>query len=170
MEVLQMMADIKENVHDITNLKEVEKYLIKILHGEANDGSGLIYGLGHAVYTISDPRATLLKKMAKKLAEDKDMMDDFMLYDFIEQRAPYLFMEVKGTKKPMPANVDLYSGFVYNALNIPIDIATPIFAASRLSGWCAHRIEELVAGGKIMRPAYKCVQPHLRYVPLAERK
>lgn len=169
-EVLQMIADIKENVHDITNLKEVEKYLIKILNGQANDGSGLIYGLGHAVYTISDPRATLLKTMAKKLAEDKNIMDDFMLYDFIEQRAPILFMEAKGTKKPMPANVDLYSGFVYNALNIPIDIATPIFAASRLSGWCAHRIEELVAGGKIMRPAYKCVQSHLDYVPLNDRK
>lgn len=169
-EVLEMIADIKENVKDITNYKEIEKYLVKILHGEANDGSGLIYGLGHAVYTVSDPRATLLKKMAKKLAEDKGLMDDFMLYDFIEHRAPYLFMEVKGTKKPMPANVDLYSGFVYNALNIPIDIATPIFACSRLSGWCAHRIEELVAGGRIMRPAYKCVQPHVRYTPLPERK
>ena len=169
-EVLEMMTDIKENVNDITDYKEVEKYLIKILHGEANDGSGLIYGLGHAVYTISDPRATMLKKMAKKLAEDKGLMDDFMLYDFIEQRAPYLFMEVKGTKKPVPANVDLYSGFVYSALNIPVDIATPIFACARISGWCAHRIEELVAGGKIMRPAYKCVQPHLKYIPLSERK
>jgi citrate synthase len=165
-----MMADIKENVKDITNYKEVEKYLTKILNGQANDGSGLIYGLGHAVYTISDPRAVLLKKMAKKLAEDKDLIDDFMLYDFIEHRAPYLFMEVKGTKNLMPANVDLYSGFVYSALNIPMDIATPIFACARLSGWCAHRIEELVAGGKIMRPAYKCVQPHLNYIPLSERE
>lgn len=169
-EVLEMMADIKGNVKDITDYKEVEKYLIKILKGEANDGSGLIYGLGHAVYTVSDPRATLLKKMAKKLAEDKGLLDDFMLYDFIENRAPTLFMEVKKTKNQMPANVDLYSGFVYNALNIPVDIATPIFACSRLSGWCAHRIEELVAGGKIMRPAYKCVQPHLSYIPLDERK
>lgn len=169
-EVLEMMADIKENVKDITDYSEVEKYLVKILRGEANDGSGLIYGLGHAVYTISDPRAKLLKKMAKKLAEDKKLVDDFMLYDFIENRAPYLFMEIKGTKKPIPANVDLYSGFVYNALNIPMDIATPIFACARLSGWCAHRIEELVAGGRIMRPAYKCVQPHMKYVPLAERE
>lgn len=169
-EVLEMMADIKGNVKDITDYKEVEKYLIKILKGEANDGSGLIYGLGHAVYTVSDPRATLLKKMAKKLAEDKGLLDDFMLYDFIENRAPTLFMEIKKTKNLMPANVDLYSGFVYNALNIPVDIATPIFACSRLSGWCAHRIEELVAGGKIMRPAYKCVQPHLSYIPLDERK
>lgn len=169
-EVLEMMADIKENVKDITNFNEVEKYLIKILKGEANDGSGLIYGLGHAVYTVSDPRATLLKKMARKLAEDKNLLDDFMLYDYIENRAPTLFMEVKGTKNRMPANVDLYSGFVYNALDIPLDIATPIFACARLAGWCAHRIEELVASGKIMRPAYKCVQPHLKYIPLSERE
>jgi len=169
-EVLEMMANIKANVKDVTNYKEVEDYLVKILRGEANDGSGLIYGLGHAVYTISDPRATLLKKMAKKLAEDKGLLDEFMLYDYIEKNAPSLFMEIKGTKKPMPANVDLYSGFVYNALNIPIDIATPIFACARLSGWCAHRIEELVAGGKIMRPAYKCVQPHLTYIPITERR
>jgi len=169
-EVLEMIADIKKNVKDISNYKEVENYLVKILRGEANDGSGLIYGLGHAVYTVSDPRAKLLKNMAKKLAEDKDLMDDFMLCDFIENRAPYLFMEVKGTKKPMPANVDLYSGFVYNALNIPIEMATPLFACARLSGWCAHRIEELVAGGRIMRPAYQCVQPLTKYVPLAERE
>lgn len=169
-EVLEMIADIKKNVKDISNYKEVENYLVKILRGEANDRSGLIYGLGHAVYTVSDPRAKLLKNMAKKLAEDKDLMDDFMLCDFIENRAPYLFMEVKGTKKPMPANVDLYSGFVYNALNIPIEMATPLFACARLSGWCAHRIEELVAGGRIMRPAYQCVQPLTKYVPLAERE
>ena len=169
-EVLEMMADIKENVQDITNYSKVEDYLVKILRGEANDGSGLIYGLGHAVYTISDPRAILLKRMAKKLAISKDLMDDFMLYDYIETHAPALFQDVKKTSKPMPANVDLYSGFVYNALNIPIDIATPIFAASRLSGWCAHRIEELVAGNRILRPAFKCVQPHLNYTPLFERK
>lgn len=168
-EVLQMMANLKENVKDITNFAEVEDHLVRILRGEANDRSGLIYGLGHAVYTISDPRATLLKGMAKKLAEAKGLMDEFMLYDFIEKRAPGLFQEVKGTKNPMPANVDLYSGFVYNALDIPVDIATPIFAASRLSGWCAHRIEELVAGGRIMRPAYKCVQPLKEYTPLKDR-
>lgn len=168
-EVLEMMTDIKEHVKDITNYSEVEDYLVKILRGEANDGSGLIYGLGHAVYTISDPRATLLKKMALKLALDKDLMDDFMLYDYIENHAPALFQEIKKTTKRMPANVDLYSGFVYSALNIPLDISTPIFAASRLPGWCAHRIEEVVAAGRIIRPAYKCVQPHLDYVPLSER-
>ena len=169
-EVIQMVADIKKNVSDITDYVEVEKYLIKILKGEANDKSGLIYGLGHAVYTVSDPRAILLKKMAQKLAETSGIMDDFMLYDFIEKRAPSLFREVKKTKVNMPANVDLYSGFVYSALNIPTDIATPIFAAARISGWCAHRIEELIGTGKIMRPAYKCVQPHLKYQTLYDRE
>ena len=168
-EVIEMMTNIKANIKDITNYKEVEKYLIRILKGEVNDKSGLIYGLGHAVYTISDPRAILLKDMAKKLAEKEGLMEDFMLYDFIEKHAPQLFMEVKKTSKAMPANVDLYSGFVYSALNIPVDISTPIFAAARISGWCAHRIEELVAGGRIMRPAYKCVQPHVSYTPLSER-
>ncbi|MEA4987945.1 MAG: citrate/2-methylcitrate synthase [Anaerovorax sp.] len=169
-EVIRMMQNIRSNVKDITDYKEVEEYLVKILKGEANDHTGLIYGLGHAVYTISDPRATLLKSMAKKLAEDKNLIDDFMLFDFIEKRAPQLFCEVKGVDKPMPANVDLYSGFVYDALNIPVEIATPIFAASRISGWCAHRIEELVAGGRIMRPAYQCVKQITPYIPLADRK
>ncbi len=170
-EVIQMIKNIKENVKDITNHNEVERHLIKILKGEANDGTGLIYGLGHAVYTISDPRASLLKGMAKKLAEDKGLIDDFMLYDFIEKKAPELYKQVKGSAtSSMLANVDLYSGFVYNALNIPIDIATPIFAAARISGWCAHRIEELIAGGRIMRPAYRCIQPPVDYVSLKERK
>lgn len=169
LEVLDMMANIKSNVKDITNEKEVEQYLIKILKGEANDGTGLIYGLGHAVYTVSDPRAVLLKKMARKLAETEGLLDDFMLYDLIERRAPQLFCQVKGVDKPMTANVDLYSGFVYSALDIPTDISTPVFAASRISGWCAHRIEELVAGGRIMRPAYQTVQPIRDYIPLMER-
>lgn len=168
-EVLQMMSDLKAQVKDISNFQEVEQYLIKVLRGQANDGSGLIYGLGHAVYTVSDPRALLLKRMAKKLAVDKGLMEDFMLYDFIEQRAPDLFQEIKGTTKRMPANVDLYSGFVYNALNIPEDIATPIFATSRLAGWCAHRIEELVASSRILRPAYQCVQELIPYTPLHQR-
>lgn len=167
--VIGMMKDIHANVKDITDFKEVENYLRKILAGKAGDGSGLIYGLGHAVYTVSDPRAILLKKMAKQLAIAENLLDEFMLYDFIEKRAPILFMEAKGTEKPMPANVDLYSGFVYNALNIPIDIATPLFATARLSGWCAHRIEEIVAGGKIMRPAYKCIMQPKEYIDLEKR-
>jgi len=168
--VLQMVDDIKKNVKDITNYKEVEKYLIKILKGEANDGSGLIYGLGHAVYTISDPRTAVLKKMANELALDKDLMDEFMLYDFIEKRAPILNQEMTGSAKPLPANADLYSGFVYSALDIPMDIATPLFASARLSGWCAHRIEELIAGKRLIRPAYICVQPPRGYTPMNERE
>lgn len=169
-EVIEMIQNIKENVKDITDHKAVGDYLIQILRGKANDGSGLIYGLGHAVYTISDPRATLLKGMARRLAEEKGLLDDFMLYNFIEEEAPKLYEQVKGVRKAMPANVDLYSGFVYKALDIPNDLATPIFAAARISGWCAHRIEELIAGGKIMRPAYKCVQPQLTYTKLSERE
>jgi len=168
--VLQMISDLKRNVKDITNHKEVEKYLIRVLKGEANDGSGLIYGLGHAVYTISDPRAAILKKMAKELAVDKDLVDDYMLCEFIEKRSPELYREVKGVSKAMPANVDLYSGFVYNALNIPLDIATPLFAVARLSGWCAHRMEEISTGKRLIRPAYICVQDHLNYIPIGKRK
>jgi len=168
--VVEMMADLKQNVKDITDYKEVKKYLIRVLKGEANDGSGLIYGIGHAIYTLSDPRAVVLKDMAKKLAADKNLVDEFMLCDFIERSGSELYEEVTGIKKPMPANVDLYSGFVYNALNIPVDIATPLFATARLSGWCAHRLEEIVSGKKLMRPAYNCVQPHLEYVPMDIRK
>jgi len=168
--VIEMMADLKRNVKDITDYNEVKKYLIKVLKGEANDGTGLIYGLGHAIYTLSDPRAVVLKDMAKKLAADKNLVDEFMLCDFIEKSGSDLYEEVTGIRKPMPANVDLYSGFVYNALNIPADIATPLFATARLSGWCAHRLEEIVSGKKLMRPAYNCVQPHLDYVPMDIRK
>ncbi|HZK01487.1 MAG TPA: citrate/2-methylcitrate synthase [Anaerovoracaceae bacterium] len=168
-EVIGMINDLKSNVKDITNEAEVKKYLAKLLKGEAFDHSGLIYGLGHAVYTLSDPRAVLLKGMAEKLAKEQGLMDEFLLYDFIEQQGPKLYKEIKGVERPMPANVDLYSGFVYSALNIPLDIATPVFAASRISGWCAHRIEELVAGGKIVRPAYINAQPEKQYVPIAKR-
>ncbi|MDR3296491.1 MAG: citrate/2-methylcitrate synthase [Clostridiales Family XIII bacterium] len=168
-EVIEMIRDIKDHVKDVTDEKAVRAYLIRILKGEANDRSGLIYGIGHAVYTVSDPRAALLKGMARKLAEQKGLLDDFTLYTYIEEQAPLLYQEVKGGNKLMPANVDLYSGFVYKALDIPDELATPIFAAARISGWCAHRIEELIAGGRIMRPAYKSVQPLAAYVPLAGR-
>ena len=168
--VLEMIADLKKHVKDITNHKEVEKYLISVLKGEANDGSGLIYGLGHAIYTISDPRAVALKRIAKDLAVDKGLLDDYMLFDFIERRAPELYRDVKGTNVAMPANADLYSGFVYNALNIPIEISTPLFAMARLSGWCAHRLEEILAGKRLIRPAYICVQEHLDYTPIGKRK
>ena len=167
--VIHMMRDLKENVSDITDLNEVEKYLYKVIRGEANDGTGLIYGLGHAVYTVSDPRAQLLKKMARTLAEKNGLMDEFMLYDFIETKGSQIFSEATGLDIILPANVDLYSGFVYNALNIPLDLATPIFACARISGWCAHRIEELACSGRIMRPAYQCVKTPQLYVSLKDR-
>ena len=125
--------------------------------------------MGHAIYTLSDPRAKILKSLAKKLAESKGLLDDFLLCDYIEKRTPELYAEINGVEKNMPANVDLYSGFVYDALNIPTSIATPLFATARLSGWCAHRVEELIAGGKLMRPAYNSVQDHLEYIPLDKR-
>ena len=164
-----MIEDLKRNVSDITDKGQVQDYLVKVLKKQANDKSGLVYGMGHAIYTLSDPRAKVLKKMAKQLAISKDLMDDFLLCDFIENKTPELYAEITGVEKPMPANVDLYSGFVYNALNIPNDIATPLFATARLSGWCAHRLEELTAGKKLMRPAYISVQEHMDYKPLGER-
>ncbi|MDO4869433.1 MAG: citrate synthase [Bacillota bacterium] len=168
--VINMMKDIKKHVPDIGKTSALDDYLIKILKGEAHDRSGLVYGVGHAIYTKSDPRAQILKSMAKKLAEKKDLLDDFLLCDYIERRVPELFAELHGKEVLMPANVDLYSGFVYSALDIPLDVATPLFATARLSGWCAHRIEELVAGGKLMRPAYNSVQEHMEYVPIGDRK
>ncbi len=167
--VINMMMNIKENVPDFNNRGKLDDYLVKILKKEANDRTGLIYGMGHAIYTISDPRAKVLKSMAQELAESKGLEDDFLLCDYIEKRIPVLKAEVTGIDKPMPANVDMYSGFVYDALDIPTAIATPLFATARLSGWCAHRLEELIAGGKLMRPAYNSVQDHLDYIPLSKR-
>lgn len=167
--VIGMMNDLRKHVPDFNNRGKLDDYLVKVLKKEANDKSGLVYGMGHAIYTLSDPRAKVLKSMAKKLAESKDLIDDFLLCDYIEKRTPQLYAEVTGIEKPMPANVDLYSGFVYDALDIPTTIATPLFATARLSGWCAHRIEEIIAGGKLMRPAYKSVMEPRDYVSIADR-
>lgn len=167
--VINMISELKKEVPDFNNRAKLDDYIIKLLKKEAGDRSGLVYGMGHAIYTLSDPRAKVLKSMAKKLAESKNMLDEFMLCDYIEKRTPVLKAELTGVDKPMPANVDLYSGFVYDALDIPTTIATPLFATARLSGWCAHRIEELIAGGKLMRPAYNSVQETLPYVELSRR-
>ena len=167
--VINMMDHIKERVPNFNNRGKLDDYLIKILKKEAYDKTGLVYGMGHAIYTLSDPRAKVLKSMAKKLAESKYMEDEFLLCDYIEKRVPVLKAELTGVDKPMPANVDMYSGFVYHALDIPTTIATPLFATARLSGWCAHRLEELTDGSKLMRPAYNSVQEHLDYTPLKER-
>jgi len=167
--VVNMIHDMKKNIADITDHAQIEEYLKKVLRKEANDGSGLIYGIGHAIYTLSDPRAVILKKMALKLAEEKGLVDEFNLCKFIESDGPRIYNEFSGKNKQMCANVDLYSGFVYEALNIPEDVATPLFAMARLSGWCAHRIEELVSAPRLMRPAYESVHPLMEYVPLEDR-
>ena len=168
--VINMMNNIKQNVPNFNDRGKLDDYLLKMLRKEAYDKTGLIYGMGHAIYTLSDPRAKIIKSMAQKLAESKDMMDDFLLCDYIEKRTPELYAEVHGVEKPMPANIDLYSGFVYDALNIPTTIATPLFATARLSGWCAHRLEELIAGGKLMRPSYLSAQEPREYVELSKRQ
>ena len=168
--VIKMIEDLKSNVKDTKNLSEIDDYLRKVLRKEANDKTGLVYGMGHAIYTLSDPRAMILKKMARRLAETLGLIDDYMICEHIERRTPSLYEEVNGISKPMCANVDLYSGFVYSALNIPQDIATPLFALARLSGWAAHRIEELVAGNKLIRPAYLSVEEHKEFVPIKKRK
>ena len=167
--VISMIDDIKKHVKDVGKRSDFDDYLVKILKGEANDRTGLVYGMGHAIYTKSDPRAKILKGMAKKLAETNDRIEDFMICDYIEKRTPELYAEVHGKEILMPANVDLYSGFVYSALDIDTDVATPLFATARLSGWCAHRLEEIVNGGKLMRPAYNSVQEKRDYIAMADR-
>lgn len=167
--VLEMMDNIKQNVSDWTDQDEVERYLEKISQKKAFDKAGLIYGLGHAVYTLSDPRALLLKKKAIDLAKEKDRMDEFNLFSMIEQLAPKVVQKATKADKPFCINVDFYSGFVYNMLNIPQEVATPLFAVSRIGGWCAHRIEELLTVKQIIRPAYKCVVTPKSYVPISKR-
>ena len=160
---------IKENVSDWENDDELAEYLRKILKKEAGDGSGLIYGMGHAVYTLSDPRAVILKAKARELAQEKGYMEEFELYNKIEALTPEAFETVRGTSKVMCANVDLYSGFVYKMLDIPKELYTPIFAIARVAGWCAHRIEELIVENKIIRPAYKSVMKKNDYIPIDKR-
>lgn len=167
--VMEMVHDIKAHVDDITDEAKVRDYLVKIIKKEANDKSGLIYGMGHAIYTVSDPRAVLIKQMAAELAEESDLQDEFRLLNIIEENTPSLMAEIKGISKTMCANVDLYSGLVYTALGVPEDLLTPIFATARIAGWCAHRLEEITTGGKIMRPAYKAVRIDQPYIDLSER-
>ncbi len=169
-QVPSMFEDIKQNCGDYTNEADIEKYLVKIIKKEANDRTGLIYGMGHAVYTLSDPRAVILKREAKKFAQEKGMLDDFYVIDAVERLAPKVFADVKGINKPMCANVDMYSGFIYKLLGIPMDLYTPLFSIARVAGWCAHRIEEITTSNKIIRPAYKSVAVPGDYIKLADRK
>jgi len=172
LKVLDMMEDIKKNVSNWKDETEVEKYLLKILKKETYDRTGIIYGIGHAVYTISDPRATLLKEKARELAAESGRTDEFELYSMVERITPEVFRKFKGeqTSKVVCINVDFYSGFVYSCIGIPKELYTPLFAMARISGWCAHRIEELTFSAKrIIRPAFKDVYGPKEYIPLEMR-
>ena len=167
--VMEMLDYIKEGVRDWEDDEEICRFLEKLILREAGDRSGLIYGMGHAVYTLSDPRAVILKKYAYDLAEKKGFGGEFRLLEAVERLTPGVFAKVKGNDKAMCANVDLYSGMVYRSLGIDKDLYTPLFAVARMAGWSAHRIEEILTGGRIIRPAYKAVARPLPYVPLADR-
>jgi citrate synthase len=169
LKVQKMFADIKEHVKDWADEAEVTEYLNKILDKKAFDRSGLIYGMGHAVYTLSDPREVILKEYARQLAVEKGMEDEFALYELVERLAGQLIMEHRKLFKNVCANVDFYSGFVYTMLGIPEELFTPLFAIARMPGWSAHRLEELINAGKIIRPAYKYVGEHVPFVPKEER-
>lgn len=167
--VANQMNEIMANVADPTDKSQIKDYLVKIMNGEAGDGLGLIYGMGHAVYTKSDPRAVILKENARKLAYEKGYEKEFVTLENIELLTPEVFAEVKGVDKTMCANVDLYSGLVYKVLGIPEDLYTPLFATARIAGWCAHRLEELTSNGKIIRPAYKSVSRAREFKDLSNR-
>ena len=168
--VVEMMANIKKNVKDVNDEENVKDYLARMLNKEVFDKSGLIYGMGHAVYSISDPRATIFKSFVERLALDKGRKDDFKLYSMIERLAPQVIAERRNIYKGVSANVDFYSGFVYSMLDIPLELYTPIFAMARIVGWSAHRLEELINADKIIRPAYKSVTMERPYREIEERR
>ena len=168
--VVSMFQDLKKNVKDISDEKEVREYLKKLLHKEAFDKRGLIYGMGHAIYSVSDPRAQVLKGFVETLAREKGRMKEYNLYAMVEQMAPEVIAEERHIYKGVSANVDFYSGFVYSMLDLPLELYTPIFAVARIVGWSAHRMEELINTDKIIRPAYKNVLAPAVYVPLKERE
>ena len=168
--VMNMMDDIRAHVKDYKDKDEIAAYLRKILHGEAFDGKGLIYGIGHAVYSKSDPREVIFKKFVDKLAAEKGRDEDLILYDNIAELAPVIIEDDRPVLKAVSPNVDFYSGFVYDMLGIPKELYTPLFAVARIAGWSAHRIEELVTADKIIRPAYKSLVTNREYEPRDSRK
>ena len=169
-QVVDMFHHLKENIADWKNVDEIDTYFMRMLNKEAYNKTGLIYGIGHAVYTISDPRAVVLKELARDLAKEKGREEEFAFLELLESRAIECFAKHKGTKKRVSSNVDFYSGFVYEMIGLPQEIYTPLFAMARIVGWTAHRIEELNFDGKrIIRPAYKNVLEEQKYVPVAER-
>ena len=167
--VMEMFSHIKEGVSDYKDDEEVRNYLEGILDGTNGDRSGKIYGLGHAVYTMSDPRAVIIKKYARKLAEEKGRLDELELMESVERNGIELIMERKKRDFPLCANVDMYSGLVYQMLGIPVELYTPLFAIARCAGWCAHRMEEVISGKRIMRPAYRSIPTKKHYIPIEER-
>ena len=167
--VMEMLEYLKEGIRDWGDEDEVRAFLVRMINKQAGDRSGLVYGMGHAVYTLSDPRAVILKKYAVDLAEKRGYGPEFRLLETVEKLTPGVFAEVKGSDKAMCANVDMYSGLVYKSLGLHPDLFTPLFAVARMAGWCAHRVEELYTGGRIIRPAYKAIAKPQPYIPLAER-
>ncbi len=167
--VCEMMADMKEKVRDWADEDEVADHIRKLLHKEAFDRSGLVYGIGHAIYSVSDPRAEVFRSFVEKLAVEKHLEKEFALYASVERLAPQIIASERKIYKGVSANVDFYSGFVYDMLGLPVELFTPIFAVARIAGWSAHRLEELVGRGKIIRPAYMAVHPRREYLPMAER-
>ena len=167
--VINMLDNFKENIKNWSDEGEVADYMRKIIRKEANDNSGLIYGMGHAVYTISDPRAVILKKKAFELAAGREIEAEFRLLETIERLTPEIFKQEKGSDKTMCANVDMYSGLVYRMLGIPEDLFTPLFAVARMAGWAAHRMEEILTCGRIIRPAYKAIAAEKDYVKINKR-
>ena len=168
--VVQMFDDMKERVRDWTDEEEVGNYLRRLLHKDAFDRAGLIYGMGHAVYSHSDPRATVLRGFVEELAEEKGRSKEYALYAMVERLAPQIIAEERRIYKGVCANVDFYSGLVYRMLNLPNELFTPIFAVARIAGWSAHRLEELLGASKIIRPAYRAVKTWETYLPIAERR
>lgn len=168
--VLRMFEDIKGHVRDWSNEKQIERYLLKIVRKKAFDRTGLIYGVGHAVYSVSDPRSIVLKRHVQELAREKGMEEEFGLYAKVEELAPEIIANERKIYKGVCVNVDFYSGFLYRMLEIPPELFTPLFAMARIAGWSAHRLEEIVNSGKIIRPAYKGVARARKYVPLNTRK
>lgn len=167
--VVSMFDDMKKHLHDWKDEEEVSAYLRKLLHKEAFDKRGLIYGMGHAVYSISDPRARIFKQFVKQLADEKGRQKDYRLYEMVERLAPVIIAEERHIYKGVSANVDFYSGFVYSMLELPLELYTPMFAIARIVGWSAHRMEELINTDKIIRPAYKNVLEEQAYIALEER-
>ena len=167
--VVEMMQDLRKNVDDISDESQVEEYLRKLLHKEAFDQKGLIYGMGHAVYSVSDPRAEIFKRFVKQLAVEKGHEAEYALYEKVEHMAPEIIGEKRKMYKGVNANVDFYSGLVYSMLDLPPALYTPIFAAARIVGWSAHRLEELKNVDKIIRPAYKPLAPYREYIKLDDR-